>query len=355
MYTINDILSSPQVLSSVIDRARAVEQDTPKWRQYLTFQETPAETFRTAYGSKSAVRMGSVISDYANKPLRNREGLTPGILSVANLGDRFQMGKDRLELLSNLLARLNADGLTAQSVDEISNFLVDDVRELTLAPEKRMDKVLFDLLTTGTAEIKLKDNPKGVQVLDIEVPVNKETAKSSDKGHILGFIQTLVTKYKRYKYREIVMSNETFVKYFMNSDEFKVYAKATMGDLEAKLSGILTEPMLSGIFANFGLPAVRVVSNYVRTIADEDIPLLPEGKIAIIPSANLGYMRWKRTYETIDRVPGKTYIEREGGLLISTERTNEGRFTEYECMWVPEIREARSVVAVDLTAAAPTA
>ncbi|MDY3100998.1 MAG: hypothetical protein SOW44_06650 [Porphyromonas sp.] len=351
MYTINDILSSPQILSSVIDRANAVEQDTPMWRNYLTFQETTAKTFKTAYGSKSAVRMGSVISDYANKPLRSRESLTPGVLSVADLGDRFQIGKDRLELLSNLLARLNTDGLTTQSVTEISDFLVDDMRELPLAPEKRMDKILFDLITTGAAEIKLKDNPDGVQILDIEIPVNKEKAQSSDKGAILKFLQTLVTKYKRYRYREIVMSNETFIKYFVNSDEFKSYFKATMGNLEAKLNGILTEPMLNGLFTQLGLPSVRVISNYVRTIADEDIPLLPEGKVALIPSARLGYMRWKRTYETIDRVPTKTYVEREGGLLISTERTNEGRFTEYECMWVPEITEARSIVSIDLTAA----
>ena len=114
-YTINDILSSPQILSAVIERARATENDAPFWQDYLDFQMVSSDIFATAYGSKSGARMGSVIADYSNKPLRGREGLVPGQLQVANLGDRFQLGRDDLENLQNLINRMNATGMEAGS------------------------------------------------------------------------------------------------------------------------------------------------------------------------------------------------------------------------------------------------
>lgn len=337
-------------MGAVIDRTRAVEQDRPFWRDYLTFRETTQGIFKTAYGSKSAVRMGSVIDAFSNKPLRGREGLTPGTLEVASLGDRFQMGNDRLEGMKDLIARLNSSGMSAESVNEITNFLVDDMRELLLAPEKRMDKVLSDLFLNGVASIKVKDNPKGVEILDIEIPSNVEKATALDKGKVFQMLQKLATKYKRYAYREILMSNETFTKYFMLSDEFKALFKAKLGESEMSVSGLVTEAMLTALFVSVGLPPVRVVSNFVRDLNDKDIPMLEEGKIAFIPRENVGFMRWKETYESTDAVPGKVYVRSEGGILISTKRTDEGRFMEYECQWVPEIKEAKAIVSVDLTA-----
>lgn len=350
-YTINDILGSPQIISAVIDRAKAVESDRPFWRDYLSFREVDADIFATAYGSKSAVRMGSVISPFSEKPLRGREGLVSGTLRVANLGDRFQMDNARLEQMQTIVNRLNKSGMDANSVNEVTDYLVGDFSELVLAPEKRIDKLLADLMLTGAASITLKDNPNGVQVLDIEIPTNKEEAKTTDKGKLFILLQKLATKYRRYRYKEVVMSNETFAKYFMLSDEFTALFKQKLGTNEASVRGLLTIDMLSALFQSFGLPRVRVVSQFVRTLNDEDIPMLEEGKIALIPEGNLGYLRWKRTYEAGDRVPGKVYTEANGGLLVSTERNSKGRFMEYECKWVPELTQARAIVNIDLTKA----
>ena len=241
--------------------------------------------------------------------------------------------------------------MDANSVSEVTDYLVGDFSELVLAPEKRIDKLLADLMLTGAASITLKDNPNGVQVLDIEIPTNKEEAKTTDKGKLFILLQKLATKYRRYRYKEVVMSNETFAKYFMLSDEFTALFKQKLGTNEASVSGLLTIDMLSALFQSFGLPRVRVVSQFVRTLSDEDIPMLEEGKSALIPEGNLGYLRWKRTYEAGDRVPGKVYTEANGGLLVSTERNSKGRFMEYECKWVPELTQARAIVSIDLTKA----
>lgn len=350
-YTINDILGSPQIISAVIDRAKAVENDRPFWRDYLSFREVGADIFATAYGSKSAVRMGSVISPFSEKPIRGREGLVSGTLRVANLGDGFQMDNDRLEELQLMIRRLNENGMDANSVNEVTDHLVGDFREVILAPEKRIDKLLADLMLTGAASITLKDNPNGVQILDIEIPTNKEEAKTTDKGKLYMLFQKLATKYKRYAYQEMVMSNETFAKYFMMSDEFTALFRQKLGSNEASVSGLLTEEMLSALFKTIGLPRVRVMSQYVTTLADEAIPLMEEGKVALIPQGELGKLRYKPTYEASDKVPGKSYTEAEGGLLVSTARTSKGRFMEYECKWVPEIKQARSIVSIDLTKA----
>lgn len=352
MYTVNDILGNAQILSAVIDRSRAIETDRPFWRDYLTFQRVNAKIFKTLYGAKSGVRMGTVLSEYANKPLRGRDNLATGTLHLANLGDRFQMGKDRLELLADLVEELNRNGMTNESVADVTNFLVDDMRELILAPEKRIDKVLADLLTSGSASIKHADNPNGIEILDIEIPSNAEKAKSNDRGKVLKYLQTIAAKYRRYSYREVLMSNETFVKYFMTSEEFNTLFKSKIGASEASVTGFITEAFLSAIFQQVGLPPVRVVRDHVALVTNETMPLLPEGKLAFVPTGELGRLRYKNVYEATDQIPGKTYVQSEGGLLISTSRTDEGRFMEYEALWVPEITQARAIVSVDLSAAA---
>lgn len=351
-YTLNEILGNPQIVGAVIDRSKVTEGDRPFWRDYLTFREVNSDIFATAYGAKSAVRMGSVIDAYSEKPVRGRDGLTQGTLQVATLGDRFQMDNARLEQLQALIDRLNRNQMDAASVTEITDFLTDDFRELILAPEKRMDKLLADLLVNGAASITLKDNPKGVQVLDLEIPTEKAKATGADKGKVFAFLQKLATKYRRYRYKEIVLSDATFNKFFMLSDEFKALFKSKLGTNEATVSGLLTPEMLSALFKSFGLPSVRVVANYVRTIDDQELPLLEEGKMAFIPEGQLGYLRWKETYESTDPVPGITYTRSEGGVLVATERNKRGRFMEYECKWVPEITQARSVISVDVTATA---
>lgn len=54
-------------------------------------------------------------------------------------------------------------------LQEIIDFIVDDYRQILLAPHKRMDIVVPELLMTGKAQVHLADNKENIELLDIEL------------------------------------------------------------------------------------------------------------------------------------------------------------------------------------------
>ena len=64
-----------------------------------------------------------------------------------------------------------------------------------------------------------------------------------------------------------------------------------------------------------------------------------------------GTMKWKRPYEMIDRIPGRTYTEAEDGkMFISSYRNSEGRFMEYGMEAIPNIEIPNKMAIADLSA-----
>jgi hypothetical protein len=59
-------------------------------------------------------------------------------------------------------------------------------------------------------------------------------------------------------------------------------------------------------------------------------------------------MRWHTPYEVTDPIPNKVYTRSEGGMYISNVRTEEGRFLEYGCEWIPEIQAPNKITILDL-------
>ena len=73
-----------------------------------------------------------------------------------------------------------------------------------------------------------------------------------------------------------------------------------------------------------------------------------DNRISLFTTAKQGKMRWHTPYEITDPVPGKTYTRSEGGMYISNIRTDEGRFMEYGCEWIPEYTNPNKIVIFDL-------
>lgn len=351
MYTIDELLKSPAIIGAVIDRARQTELDDNFWVPLLPFEETSHPLFKTLYGSVSAVRMGSVIDRGSQKPLRSREGLRHGVLEVATIGDRYQMDNNRLETLRRLVARLN-EATNPDNVQEVTTFLVDDMRECLLAPYKRMEHVVGSLLATGAASVSLKNNPKGIHLVqDVEIPVVKAKATASAKGKLMAFLNETMTKNRKLGGQRMLMSRATFLKYFATNPELVATFKSKLGESEATVTGIISPQLIVALFGAMGLPTPIIVDNTVLVEGgSEPEYVIPEGKLSVVPAGELGKMRWYRTYEAIDKLPNVNYVERQGGHLISTERTREGRFMEYEANWIPEIKKATSILSIDIKA-----
>ena len=354
MYlTVQTLLNDPEIVRAVIDRVQALRLDQIFWKKHLDFEETRSRTFKTYLGTVTGVSAGSVIDRNSNKPLRERKSLGSGYGEVAYLGDRYQMDNDRLDMLQELVNKFNqartADQRTA--LNDIINYIVDDYRQVLLAPHKRMDLVDGDLRSTGKASVKVDDNPQGIELLDIELPVNKVTPQTTDKAHFVKYLMNLVvelrTKFGNFASME--MSRKTFINAIVGSSDFGEFYKQSFAQREVQISsGLMSSQMATTIFQGLGLPPIVINEDMVELADGTMKQVFADNRISLFTTAKQGRMRWHTPYEITDPVPGKTYTRSEGGMYISNIRTDEGRFMEYGCEWIPEYTNPNKITILDL-------
>ena len=352
--TIDKLFNDAGIVKAVIDRVQALKLDEIFWKRYLSFEETSSRVFKTYLGTVTGVTAGSVIDKDSNKPLRNRKSLGSGYGEVAYLGDRYQLDNDRLDRLKSLIDKFNeakpAD--QKQAVNAIIDYIVDDLRQVMLAPHKRMDIVMGDLRSTGKATVKLADNPQGVELLDMELPVYLISPSKDETTKFITYLQNIVSqlKSKMGAFSVMEMSRATFNKNIVGSSEFKDTYKMILGSAEfATAGGLLTEGMANQVLTGIGLPSIRVVEDVVELQDGTFKQTFADNKITLLPSDNLGKMMWHEPYEISDPIPGKTYTRSEGGMYISNVRTDEGRFMEYGAEWIPNIKAPNKISIIDLS------
>ena len=263
------------------------------------------------------------------------------------------MDNDRLDMLQELVNKFNqartADQRTA--LNDIINYIVDDYRQVLLAPHKRMDLVDGDLRSTGKASVKVDDNPQGIELLDIELPVNKVTPQTTDKAHFVKYLMNLVvelrTKFGNFASME--MSRKTFINAIVGSSDFGEFYKQSFAQKEVQISsGLMSSQMATTIFQGLGLPPIVINEDMVELADGTMKQVFADNRISLFTTAKQGKMRWHTPYEITDPVPGKTYTRSEGGMYISNIRTDEGRFMEYGCEWIPEYTNPNKITILEL-------
>lgn len=351
--TVNTLLNDSNIVKAVIDRVQALRLDVIFWKKHLDFEETKSRVFKTYLGTQTGVTAGSVIDRNSNKPLRERKSLGSGYGEVAYLGDRYQMDNDRLDMLQELINKFNNARTADQrsALDDIINYIVDDMRQVLLAPHKRMDLVVGDLRSDGKASVKVDDNPQGIEMLDIVLPVNRVTPLASDKENFITYLMNKIvelrTKYGNFTSME--MSRSTFIKNIVGTKDFGEYYKQTLGAREVQIAaGLMSSEMASSIFMGLGLPAIVINEDMVELADGTYKQIFKDNRISLFNSAKQGKMRWHTPYEITDPIPGKTYTRSEGGMYISNVRTEEGRFMEYGAEWIPEIQAPNKITILDL-------
>lgn len=354
MYlTFETLFNDPNVVKAVIDRVQAQKLDTIFWKKYLDFEETKSRVFKTYLGTVTGVTAGSVIDRNSNKPLRERKSLGSGYGEVAYLGDRYQMDNDRLDMLQELINKFNAAKTADQSaaLNDIIAYITDDMRQVLLAPHKRMDLVVGELRSNGKASVKVDDNPQGIEMLDMELPVNRIVAEAGDKAHFVQYLMNLVvslkTKYGNFNTME--MSRSTFIKNIVGSADFSDFFKQSFNQKEVQVAaGLMSSEMASTVFQGLGLPAIVINEDMVELADGTYKQVFQDNRISLFTAPKQGKMRWHTPYEITDPIPNKTYTRSEGGMYISNVRTDEGRFMEYGCEWIPEITAPNKITIIDL-------
>ena len=353
ILTLETLFNDASVINAIIDRVMQTKLDAIYWKKYLQFEQTMSRTFKTYLGTVTGVTAGSIIDRNANKPLRTRKSLGSGLGEVAYLGDRYQIDNDRLEMLKSLIDKYNQAKTSDQkkALNAIIEYITDDLRQVLLAPHKRMDVLLGALRSTGTGTVTLADNPKGITLLDITLPFVSKTPVVGDKAKFVTYLKTQIESLKASvgMFSVMEMSRSTFNNYIVGSDEFGTNFKMLFGSAElAQSGGMLTVNMANQVFSGIGLPPIRVVEDYVQMPDGTNKQIFDDKRVTLLPSDNIGKMKWHEPYEITDPVPNKTYTRSEGGMYISQERTSEGRFLEYGAEWIPDIASPNKIVNFDL-------
>lgn len=356
--TINTLLNDPMIMKAVIDRVLAMKLDVIYWKKHMDFEETKSRVFKTYLGTVTGVTAGSVIDRNSQKPLRERKSLGSGYGEIAYLGDRYQMDNDRLDTLQELINKFNVANTASQSaaMNDIISYIVDDMRQVLLAPHKRMDIVDGSLRSTGKASVKLADNLEGVELLDITLPFHVETPTTSDKPHFIKYLMDKVVALqpKFGKFLTMEMSRKTFIDCIIGSKDFGDYYKQTLGAKEVQLSsGLMSSEMATSIFMGLGLPGIVINEDMVEQADGTMKQVFEDNRISLFTSAKQGKMKWHTPYEIVDPIPGKSYTRSEGGMYISNVRTEEGRFMEYGCEWIPDYQSPNKIVNFDLSTMNP--
>jgi hypothetical protein len=351
--TIQTLFTDPNIVQAVIDRVLQTKLDTIYWKQWGGFMETPTRVFKTYLGTVTGVVAGSIIGKNDQKPLRERRVLGSGYTEIAYLGDRYQMDVDRLSQLQDIIDKFNAANTADQRtvLQDIIDFVVDDYRQVLLAPHKRMDIVVPELLMTGKSSVHLADNKENIEVLDIELPFHYETPDASDKDSFISYLQKKIQELKA-KYgvfEKMIMSRGTFNKNIVGCKEFGETFKMILGNNQFYVSGgLITQNMASNVFTGIGLPAIEIKDDYVET-QNGNAQIYADDRISLLQSDNVMRMRHHKPYVTTDPVPGRSYSSGEGQMSICNYRDEEGRYMEYTAEWIPEFVAPNKIVNIDLS------
>lgn len=359
MYlTIQNILSSPGILSAIINRTVATMQDVVYWQEYLSgYSQANADgTFRTFIGNMTGVIAGTIIDRYSGKPIRQRHSLGSGLGEVACLGDRYQMDNARLDTLQVLIDTYNRAEKAQQpgALNDIINFLVDDMRQCLLAPMKRFDMMVGDLMYKGETAVNGKANKKGVSIENMKIPVKTIKGDSGDKAYILSwlrkeFVDNLRPKGYLFAYAD--MNLNTFNNRIVASDEFKGKYTMKFGDMEISTGNIVTPEMANRLLAAVGIPfQFRIRDMWIQVDENNAQNFVPDDRISFKPKGFIGNLKFKLPYEMRDPIPGRTYTSAWGGrMFISSYRTEEGRFMEYGMEAIPNITIPNKMAIADLS------
>jgi len=359
------LLNNPKIMKAVIDRTvvSMLEMDKVFWKDYLIYDRAnPDGTFKTYIGTQIGVIAGTVIDRYANKPLRKRHALTSGTGEVACLGDAYQMDNTRIERLEILIAEYNeqrSDEARAIKLNEIINFLVDDVRQAMLAPMKRFDLMMGALRFTGKCKVDGKENKKGVSIVDITLPIKTIKATVADKDNILSWLITeFVDKLRPsgYALNTIELNRITFNKVIASSEEFKNKYILKFGNQEYRYGEFVTVDMTNNLLGAIDCPLrFKIKEEWVQVSETEMQNAVPDYRASLLPALDprklLGFMKWKTPLEMTDPIDGRTYVPFEDGRgFISSYRNSEGRFLEYGMEAIPDIEIPNKMAIADFSA-----
>ena len=351
LLTIDLLLSNPDIVKAILDRTMQVNYDKIRWKRYLKTHESSSPTFKMATGVVSRVVVGTMIDSYANKPLRGRKNIGSGVGEVGSFGDAFQMDNYRMDELLKLIKKFNALGTKEQNtmLNELVNFLVDDYKQVYLAPMLAIDKMLGDARSRGKYIVSIN----GADAREINLPVNMFVPTNEDKNHIVSYLSDKIEDLKDLGIypTAIQMTRKTFRNRVVKSSEFINTYKLKFDSMDIDPTSIITVDMVNKLLSASDIDVpIEIVDERVELPNGSVYKSFADDKICLLPGDDLGTLEYYKSSEWSDPVPGKNYSHAENGMvLISSQRTEEGRFLDYFMNAAPNLSAPKKISIVDLS------
>lgn len=347
--TLETLFSEPRIINAVIDRTMQASQDIVHWRRYLTPHESMSTTFATYLGTTSQVIAGTMIDPHSKKPLRQRRGIRKGAGTIGTFGDAFQIDNARLDMLLELIKKYNASQ-DAAVINEIVDFLMDDWRDVLLAPMFAIDKMVGDARSRGLYQVNLN----GGDYEEIKLPVSKVVASSADLGSFVTWYRDLLEDFadKGMTFSVAQITAKTFHNKIVKSKEFVNTFIHRLGAIDINPASVVTVAMANELIKAAGIETpFEIVNERVTLAGGKAYKSFADNAMCLLPQDNLGTLEFYKSDEWSDPVPNRTYTQAESGaVLISSYRTEEGRFLEYQMNAAPNLRLPHKMAIVDLSA-----
>lgn len=351
LLTIDLLLSNPDIVKAILDRTMQMNYDKIRWKRYLKAHESSSPTFKMATGVVSRVVVGTMIDSYANKPLRGRKNIGSGVGEVGSFGDAFQMDNYRMDELLKLIKKFNALGTREQNtmINEIVNFLVDDYKQVYLAPMLAIDKMIGDARSRGKYIVSIN----GSDAREINLPVNTFVPTNEDRNHIVSYLSDKIEDLKDLGIypTAIQMTRKTFRNRVVKSSEFINTYKLKFDSMDIDPASIITVDMVNKLLSASDIDVpIEIVDERVELPNGEVYKSFADDKICLLPGNDLGTLEYYKSSEWSDPVPGKNYSQAENGMvLVSSQRTDEGRFLDYFMNSAPNLSAPKKISIVDLS------
>ena len=327
------------------------------WKNYFDWAPTTSSlNFITAIGRTRIEAAASVVDRNSPAPLRSRAQLEKLSGAVPAIKEAFKMTEeDYRNYLTVQAMSLSDNAKKSQMLD----LMFGDIKKASEAPQKRLDIMVLQALSTGKVNIAVTNNPDGIVTgeIDLLMPAaNKKTVveKWSVKASATPItdIKNVVeaAEDKGIMFEKILMNRNTFWK-MQKCDEvidsLKGFYRLTTGQ---KRVGTLSE--INEMLEANGFPVIELVNVTAGIEKDGEISTLKpwnDTSVTFVPSGKLGVIHNAYSIEQMKPVQNVSYAVSDK-VLVSKYLKNDpcGEFTGCELNAFPGVESIDSIMIMDV-------
>lgn len=324
-------LAEPQNLQAMIDNSLESLNSNSIWRNYLTIGVPQASlTFESVIGRYRIEAAASIVDPDSKKPIRSRNKAEVYTGKIPSIQEKVPMNQSDFRAMMMLESTMMNDQARK---NELIRLLFDDVSKAAVAPDKRVDIMLLQILSTLNVDVSTTNNPDGVAYGTVDmlsqayqkqgVPVVwTDAANAKPLTDIETFVQVQKTTRGR-TFGKMLMSFELWL-VFKKTAEVKSALSSFYTGSTNKTVVVTLNTVNEYLTANM-LPIIEVV-DYTTGIESDGIigTIRPfdVNNVSFIPNGTLGVLQNAIAVEERIKAPQVSYAM-YGRTLVSKWMEND--------------------------------